>query len=77
MDERKQNEVALRFGALLRSARLQRNLTQVEAAKMLDVSQSFYNRVESGQRNVDFPTAVKICRVFDLDLNEFANSVEP
>ena len=72
--EAEPNEVSIRFGELIRQTRLQRKMTQQEVADRLEISQAFLQRIESGKRSVDLPTAVKICRFFDLDLNEFMAS---
>lgn len=72
--EAKPNAVSIRFGELIRQTRLQRKLTQQEVADRLEISQTFFARIESGQRTVDLPTAIKLCRFFELDLNDFMAS---
>lgn len=69
------NVIAVRFGAFIKEARLNKNLTQQDMADKLKVSQSYYNRIEVGGRNVDLFLALDICSLLDLDLDEFKKSL--
>jgi len=75
MSEKKRDEVAIRFGQYIKAARLRLDMTQEEAANRLDISQSTLQRFENGLRGVELPMAIKICRLYGLDLNEFADSL--
>ena len=68
-------EIALRFGQFIRGARLRQNLLQKEVAAKLNISQVYYCYIETGSRIVDFPLALEICRVLELDLNDFTSSL--
>ena len=62
---------AQNFGEFIREGRFARNLSQLELAERLGLSQPFYSRLENGGRSIDLELAVKICSILDLDLNEF------
>lgn len=77
MNETDSNEVALRFGEFIKEGRLKKSFTQAMVANSLGVSQSYYQRIESGSRTVDLFLAMRICRVLELDLNCFLDSYSP
>ena len=68
--------VAERFGAFIKAGRLRKKITQVEAAAHLNMSQSYYNYIEAGIRNIDLSLAMDICNYYDLDLNDFVKSYQ-
>ena len=68
-------EISQRFGMFIRDGRLKKNLLQKEVAAKLNISQVYYSYIENGSRNVDFPLALEICRVLELDLNDFTGSL--
>jgi transcriptional regulator with XRE-family HTH domain len=53
-------------GEKLRNARLDKTMTQEEAAKAANVSLGTYHRAEH-EKEIDPPTARRICEVLDLD----------
>lgn len=61
------------FGKYIKNARERKGLSQIEVAKMLEVSQPYYSRIESGKRDVDLAFAFKICEVIGVDIRDFAN----
>ena len=68
-------EITQSFGMFIRDGRIKKNLLQKEVAAMLNISQVYYSYIENGSRNVDFPLALEICRVLELDLNDFTSSL--
>ena len=68
-------EITQSFGMFIREGRMKKNLLQKQVAAMLNISQVYYSYIENGSRNVDFPLALEICRVLELDLNDFTNSL--
>ena len=64
-------KVAVEFGAYVKKAREEKGLYQYEVADQLGVSRSYYTYIEAGSREIYFSLAVNICRVLDLDMNEF------
>ena len=59
------------FGEFIRHERERRKLSQTEVAQMLGVDQSYYCRIEKGQRSVDLVTAIHICTELDVDISDF------
>ncbi len=68
-------EISQSFGMFIRDGRLKKNLLQKEVAAKLNISQVYYSYIENGSRNVDLPLALEICRVLELDLNDFTSSL--
>lgn len=68
-------EISQSFGMFIRDGRLKKNLLQKNVAATLNISQVYYSYIENGSRNVDLPLALEICRVLDLDLNDFTSSL--
>lgn len=69
-------KVALEFGQYIREARERNGLYQAFVAEQLNVSRSYYTMIEKGQREIYFTLAINICRVLDLDINEFAKRLK-
>lgn len=63
--------IATEFGSFVREARERKGLIQAEVAEQLGVSRSYYTMIEAGSRDIYFSLAVNICRVLDLNINEF------
>jgi transcriptional regulator with XRE-family HTH domain len=53
-----------RFLELLRKAREQAGLTQIEVARKLGRPQSFVSKCESGERRVDVVELIAFCQVY-------------
>jgi transcriptional regulator with XRE-family HTH domain len=68
-------EITQRFGMFIRDGRVKKSLLQKEVAAKLNISQVYYSYIENGSRNVDLPLALEICRVLELDLNDFTSSL--
>ncbi len=60
---------------LLRSARIDRGITQSQLAKSLGTPQSFVATVENGQRRLDVIEFAAIARLLSLDPAEILNAV--
>jgi transcriptional regulator with XRE-family HTH domain len=56
-----------RFLKLLRRARLDAGLTQVDLAKRLGRPQSFVSKCESGERRVDVAEYLAFCKALPID----------
>jgi transcriptional regulator with XRE-family HTH domain len=61
---------------LLRTARLDANLTQLELANKLRRPQSFVSKIESGERLLDVLELKEVCDGLGLTLVEFAKRIE-
>ncbi|MBA2431805.1 MAG: helix-turn-helix transcriptional regulator [Chthoniobacterales bacterium] len=55
-----------RFVHLIRAARLEAGLSQVEAAAKLGIRQSFISDIERGQRRVDVVEFVRFCGAYGI-----------
>ena len=64
-------KISAEFGAFLREAREKQGLYQADIAEKIGTSRSYYAYIENGQRDIYFPLAINICRVLNLDVNEF------
>ena len=67
------NDCHVAFGKYIKNARERKGLSQSEVAKILEVSQPYYSRIESGRREIDLAFAFKICDVMGVDIRDFAN----
>ena len=57
------------LGAKLKQKRLLLDLTQEKVAERLDLSESFYSRIERGDRVLSVETLVKVACFFDVSLD--------
>ena len=54
------------YGKRLKEARKAKGLTQVEIAEILDISQTSYQRMETGEHDMKMSNIIKICRTLDI-----------
>ncbi|MEJ9152282.1 MULTISPECIES: helix-turn-helix domain-containing protein [Bacillaceae] len=64
------------IGRLIREMRREREITMVDFAKKINISQPTLSRIESGNQEVSFSLLVKICREFDISLSDFFRRLE-
>jgi ribosome-binding protein aMBF1 (putative translation factor) len=65
-----------RFRGLLRKARMEAGLTQLELASRLGVPQSFVSKYESGERRLDVLELRLVCQAVGVSLQEFVRRLE-
>lgn len=65
-----------RLLALLRQARREVGLTQVDLARRIGEEQSFVSKFERGERRLDILELRQICRALGIPLDEFALRLE-
>ena len=58
-------------GALLRGLRARENLTQVQMAERIKVTQSDISQMENGTRSIGRKVAQRIAALFDVDYRAF------
>lgn len=58
-------------GALLRGIRIRENLTQVQMAKKIKVTQSDISQMESGRRNIGRKIAKRIEKLYGVNYRSF------
>lgn len=61
--------------AILKEARLQAGLRQVDVADLLRKPQSFVAKVESGERKIDFIETIDICHAIGIDPVSLLNTL--
>jgi|LakMenE18May11ns_1017448.scaffolds.fasta_scaffold9619683_2 transcriptional regulator with XRE-family HTH domain len=59
----------------IRLLRLEKNYSQEYVAAQLELSQSYYGRIENGKRTISVDCLMKILSVFDVDYNTFFNDI--
>jgi DNA-binding XRE family transcriptional regulator len=58
------NEKAVK---LIRQLRIEKNYSQEYVAAKLNISQSYYGRIENGKANLDLKTLYEILEAFEID----------
>ena len=56
----------------LKEKRAEKGMTMAEMAKRLDLSESYYSKIESGdrQRKMDIRLVSKLCKILDISIEE-------
>lgn len=65
------NKAYTKPGALLRGIRIRENLTQIEMAQQLEVTQSDISQMENGVRSIGRKVAQRIEKLFGVDYRSF------
>ena len=55
----------------LKKAREKADLSQEQVAKILDTTQSYISKIESGQRKIDVVQLKKIAKIYNQNINYF------
>lgn len=61
---------------LLKEARLEAGLTQVEVAAKLRVPQSYIAKVEQGERKISFIETLDLCKALGINANDLISRLE-
>lgn len=61
---------------LLKGARQQRGIRQVELAERLGVPQSFVSKYESGERHLSILELRRICQIIGVSFDDFIRQLE-
>ena len=64
-------KISAEFGTFVRVARERKGLYQADVAEQIGVSRSYYAFIEAGKRDIYFTLAVNLCRVLDLNIDDF------
>jgi transcriptional regulator with XRE-family HTH domain len=59
----------------IRLLRLEKKYSQEYVAAQLELSQSYYGRIENGKRTISVDCLMKILTVLDVDYNTFFNDM--
>lgn len=54
----------------LKEYRMKNNMTQEDVSKVLNVSQSYYSRLEKGKNFPDSKQIIKLCQIFGCTPND-------
>ncbi|MGE7923356.1 helix-turn-helix domain-containing protein [Viridibacillus arvi] len=66
----------LQVGRLIRKLRKENNITMVDFAKRINISQPSLSRIESGNQEVTFTLLEKICNEFEISMSVFFQCLE-
>jgi len=64
-----------KLGHRLKELRTQRNISQEQFAKLIDMDRSYYASIEEGRRNVTLRNLAKIADGFGITLSELFDGV--
>lgn len=64
------NPALVKLGAAIRSARLDKNLSQEALADLANIDRSYIGGIERGEHNVAFMNLQKIADALDMKLSE-------
>lgn len=62
-----------KIGSCVKKIRMQKGISQIELAKAIDVSQTHMSNIENGNAGLSLWTAVKIARVLNCSIDQFAD----
>ncbi len=61
----------LAFGNFIQEKRKNKGLSQMEVATSIGLTQSYFSRLESGERSADLAIAINLFRKLDVNPMEF------
>lgn len=61
---------------LIKQLRVESGLSQSQAAKLVNISTSFYGMIERGNRTLSVEQLIEIVKIFDLSLTDFLELLE-
>lgn len=64
------------FLQLLKQARLERNITQVQLAERLDETQVFVSKCERGERRLDVVETMRWCQALGMSFAELVQQMD-
>lgn len=62
-----------KIGSCIKKIRMQKGISQIELAKAINVSQTHMSNIEHGNAGLSLCTAVKIARVLNCSIDQFAD----
>ncbi len=65
-----QKENLIKLGTLIRTKRIQRNLTQIELANQAKVDRNYIGMLERGERNPSYLSLLKIASGLNLSIKD-------
>ena len=61
---------------LIRKMRIEKNYSQEYVASKLNISQSYYGRIENSKANLDLETLNEILKVLEIDCIDFFTKIK-
>lgn len=65
-----------KFGAVLKSVRISRGISQEKLAFNVDLHRTYIGSVERGERNISLKNINLICNALEISLSDFFKEVE-
>lgn len=63
-------EISKKVGENLKEARKYKNMTQLQVANILGMTQQQYSRFENGVFELNYYQIIKLCEMFDITPND-------
>mgnify|MGYP004457906229 FL=1 len=70
-----ENEEKL-IGSRIKSLRKENKMSQEELASKLGISRSYFSKIENGQRGLSIEIMQKLCKVFNMSMDKFLETIE-
>lgn len=70
-----ENEEKL-IGSRIKNLRKENKMSQEELASKLGISRSYFSKIENGQRGLSIEIMQKLCKVFNMSMDEFLETIE-
>ena len=70
-----ENEEKL-IGSRIKSLQKENKMSQEELANKLGISRSYFSKIENGQRDLSIEIMQKLCKVFNMSMDEFLETIE-
>jgi DNA-binding XRE family transcriptional regulator len=61
---------------LIKQMRIEKGLSQAQAAKLANISTSFYGMIERGNRTLSIEQFISIVKIFDCSISDFLEILE-
>jgi len=65
-----------KVGEVLKDLRTAKGWTQVDVSKKLKINRSTYANWENGIRSIDIDTTMKICNLYQININDFTKRLK-
>lgn len=69
-------DIYKKTGAVLKKARKHKNFTLEDVAKKMDKSKSWIGDIESGRNRIYFDDILKLCELYEADIDDIAKQVD-
>lgn len=69
-------EISQKFGEQIKNIRKSHKFTQIQFAKILNISQGNLSEIESGKLDPSLEIVIILCKDFNFDFNGFINQLD-